>query len=81
MELYIKVERAIYTKEKELAELLPEQEKLAEIIKNAGDAVAVIRDTVYEGVQFEANGVTWNARTVSNIRVKRVKNRIAVYPN
>ncbi len=81
MELYIKVERAIYTKERELAELLPEQEKLAEIIKNAGDAVAVIRDTVYEGVQFEANGVTWNARTVSNIRVKRVKNRIAVYPN
>lgn len=81
MELYIKVENAIYTKEKELEKLKEEEAKLQEKWKAAKEAAVAIRGTLYEGVEFEINELRWTSRSAQNIRIKRVNNRIAVYKN
>lgn len=81
MDMFIKVEKAIYTKETELNELHERAGKLDESFRLAERAVAIVRGTAYEGVTFEFNGKKWKAKTVVNVRIKREANRIAVYTN
>ncbi len=81
MEMYLKVESAIYTKEKELEQLQEEEARLMEGYKAARDATVVIRGTLYEGVEFEINELKWTSKSAHNIRIKRMEDRIAVYAN
>lgn len=81
MELYLKVESAIYTKEKELEELEAEKIRLEENRRAAKDAVVIIRGKLYERVEFEINELKWTSRSAQNIRIKRAEDRIAVYAN
>lgn len=79
MEIYLKVESAIYTKEKELEQLQEEEAKLEEKWKAAKDANVTIRGKLFEGVEFEINEMKWTSKEVRNVRIKRIKDRIAVY--
>ena len=81
MDMYLKVERAIFTKEKEVDELMIRKMEMENEVKLAKSAYAVIHDTLYEGTVFEINGKRWNATQARNVKVKRVDERVAVYRN
>lgn len=81
MEMYLKVESAIYTKEKELDKLQAKGAQMDESLKGAKDAAAIIRGVLYDGVEFEVNALKWTSRNVQNVRIKRIRDRVAVYAN
>lgn len=82
MDLYLKVENAIYTKEREMEKVTKDKLQLEEIMKNIHDAEAVIRGTVYEGTVLEINGSRWTARSsVQNVHIRNIRGKIAVYSN
>lgn len=76
MELYLKLENAIYTKETELKQLRGEQEQLLARIRESDQAEVRVRGNLYEGVLFESSGQKWKPKTISGVRVKKVDNRI-----
>lgn len=81
MEMYLKIENAIYTKEKEISELTGEKNRLEQEMKTVKSAEVLVRDTLYEGTQIQISGKNWYARHVSNVSVKKVGERIAVFKN
>lgn len=78
MELYIKLENAIYTKENEIKQLKENHEKLRRDIKESEEAEVKVRGNLYEGVVFEAGGMKWKPNTVFGVRVKKIDNRITI---
>ena len=81
MEMYLKIESAIYTKEKEITELSESQKQLEEKLKTMGDVKAVIKGSLYEGTIVEINGQKWSARSIQDVTLKNVKGRIRVRAN
>lgn len=81
MEMYLKIESAIYTKEKEIFELSQERDRLEQEMKMVRGAEILVRDTLYEGTQIQISGKNWYARQISNVSVKKVGERIAVFKN
>lgn len=81
MEMYLKIENAIYTKGKEITELTQQKHQLDQEIKQMQNASILVRDTLYEGTQIHIGGKNWYARQVSNVSVKKVEERIAVFKN
>lgn len=81
MDMYLKIESAIFTKEKEVEELTAYKAEMENEYKAARNAQAVIHDTVYEGTVFEICGKRWEAKQTRNVKVKRVAERVAVYSN
>lgn len=81
MEMYLKIENAIYTKEKEIAELTGEKHRLEHEMNMAKSAEIIVRDTLYEGTQIQISGKNWYARQISNVIIKKAGERIAVFKN
>lgn len=81
MEMYLKIERAIYTKEKELENVYLQKLQLEGMIQDTVDVEAYIRGTLFEGVTVEINGLSWAARSVMNVTLRRSRNKIAIYSN
>ncbi|MDD6810410.1 MAG: FapA family protein [Lachnospiraceae bacterium] len=81
MEIYLKIESAVYTKEKEMENLLREKDRL-EKEKNKMEFVsAVIDNQVYEGVTVEIDKCRWISKNVQGVTLKKKNNKIAVYAN
>ena len=76
-----KIEKAIYTKEKQLEKSNRSKAKLDEKLAKIEGAKALIKGNVYEGVCMEINGEKWNAKTTSHVLLKNVDGRVAVYAN
>ena len=81
MEMYLKVESAIFTKEKELDTLMQYKMDMENEIVAIRNAQAVVHDTLYEGTTFEINGKRWTGKQARNVKLKRVEGRVAVYRN
>ena len=81
MDIYLKIESAIFTKEKELEALSQEKERAEEEIKAVRNAEAVVKGILYEGTVFDVNGKYWNAKYSQNVRVRREEGTVAVYEN
>ncbi len=81
MEIYLKVESAIFTKEKEVDDLMRYKNDMENEVKAVRNAQVVIHDTLYEGTVFEINGKHWTAKQARNVKLKRVDERVAVYRN
>lgn len=81
MDIYLKIESAIFTKEKEVDELALSIYEMEQEITAARNAQAVIHDTLYEGTVFEINGKRWEAKQARNVKVKRMDGRVAVFRN
>ncbi len=78
MELYLKLENAIYTKKNEFKQLRKEHDLLMKDIKESDQAQVKVRGYLYEGVLFEASGQKWKPKTVYGVRVKKMDNRITI---
>jgi uncharacterized protein (DUF342 family) len=81
MDIYLKIEKAIFTKEKELDKLSFENIEIEKKLNAGEDVKAVIRGTLYEGAVIEIGGVKWNAEKVQNVTLKKIDKRIAVFSN
>ena len=81
MDMYLKVESAIFTKEKEVDALMQYKMDMENEIKAVRNAQAVVHNTLYEGATFEINGKHWTGKQARNVKLKRVDGRVAVYRN
>ncbi len=79
MEMYLKIESAIFTKEKDVDELMTAKAEMENEIKAVMHAHVIVHDTIYEGTMIEINGKHWTAKQVRGVKIARVENRIAVY--
>lgn len=81
MDMYLRVESAIFTKEKEVDALMQYKYDMEQEMIAVKSAQAVVHDTLYEGTVFEINGKHWTAKQARNVKIKRVDSRVAVYRN
>ena len=81
MEIYLKIENAIYTKELQLGELKEKRQKYVDRIKELMRAKVDIRNHLYEGVRFNINGKFWDSETNYNITMTGSPNNIIITKN
>lgn len=81
MEVYLKIENAIYTKELQLSELKEKRQKYVDRIKEMMKAKVDIRNHLYEGVRFNFNGKVWNSEKNYNITMTGTPNNIIIVKN
>lgn len=81
MEMFLKVEDAIFTLGKQLEELYKTRRELEKKLSKINDAKMVIKGTAYEGVVVEIAGNTWCARNQYNITLRRIGQNMEVYTN
>jgi uncharacterized protein (DUF342 family) len=81
MEMYLKLESAIFTKETQIKELTEENTAIEKCIKDRENVKAVINGNLYEEVTIETDGTKWHAKKLKNVTVKRVNDKISVYSN
>lgn len=81
MKVYLKLESAIYTKEKELEDLYGLKKHIEDDIESSKNACIYVGGTLYEGTIIEINGKRWTAQTMENVTVKCERSKIAVYSN
>jgi len=81
MEVFLKLESAVYTKEKEMEELVQEKNDLLAEFRELNEAKAIITGTLYEGTTFEICGIHWNAPTIQNTMVKRTEDGVTMFSN
>lgn len=81
-EMYSKLERAIYTKKKQLGELDIEKKEMNKEIKLISEAKVVVRGRLYEGTTIDVNGKRWHSRYMMDVTIRRTSDEnIAVYRN
>lgn len=81
MEMYLKIESAIYTKEREMEQLYEARQQYEENIDKIGCARAVIKGNLFEGIIIEIDRQRWISPSMSNVTVRRVNNKIMVFTN
>lgn len=81
LEIYIKIENAIYTKEMQMKELKDKRQQYVDRIKELMSAKVNIRNHLYEGVRFDINGKIWNSEKDYNITITGDSNNIIVSKN
>ncbi|MCR4610295.1 MAG: FapA family protein [Lachnospiraceae bacterium] len=81
LEIYLKIENAIYTKEKQMSELKERRQEYVEKIKDLMDAKVNVRNHLYEGVKFEINGKFWKAEKQYNVTLTGSSSNIVISQN
>lgn len=81
MEIYMKIKSAIYTKERQLEALMQEKSGINEEIVNSGKVKATVMGHIYEGVNIEIDGATWQAKNLRGVTVKKSGNKIVLVSN
>lgn len=81
MEIYLKIEKAIYTKKKQKEVLNSRREHLEERIQTMECVEAVVKGRLYEGVTIETGSKKWMAKELKNVTVTKTRDRIAIYAN
>ncbi|MGN0437747.1 MAG: DUF342 domain-containing protein [Lachnospiraceae bacterium] len=81
MDIYLKIESAIYTKEKELESLLQKKNSMKEALMMSGSVSAKVEGQINDGVTVVIDGIRWQSKIVRNVILKRMNQRVAVYSN
>ena len=82
MEMYLKIENAIYTKEREMENILKQKHDLLEEINKSETACVEITDILYEGVTVEIDGIKYQSQKTKGVILKKNGNTIQeVYEN
>ena len=82
MEMYLKIENAIYTKEREMENILRQKHDLLEEIQKSETACVEITDILYEGVTVEIDGIKYQSQKTKGVILKKNGNTIQeVYEN
>ncbi len=81
MDMFAKVEKAVFTKNKQLEQLMKLKADLEKIMQKAGEATVVISGQAFEGTVLEMDDGRWYADNQYNIVVKRQDDQMEVYNN
>ena len=81
LEIYLKIENAIYTKDIQMKELKEKRQEYVDRIKEMLQARVNIRNHLYEGVTFEFNGKIWRAEKSYNVTLTGSASNIVVSQN
>lgn len=81
MDLYLKLEKAIYTKEKEYKELEEKLKKLDDEIERLDLAKIIIKGNAFEGVAVALGGFVWRSTQLHNITVKVRDHKLEILNN
>ncbi len=81
MEIYLKVEDAIYTKELEQERLYKRKMHNEEGMARMVEARAIIHGYLYEGCVFEIGKKIWESSLAKNVTVRKRDDRIAIFHN
>lgn len=79
--VYLKVEDAIYTKNKEMSELKMIREQIFNTEELYERGKVVVNGTIYRGTSVYIKGVRWDAGTARNINIRKNGDSISVYRN
>lgn len=78
MEMFVKLENALFTKQKQLSELNEMKEGFEIYINKADNAKIVINGQAFEGTVVEMSGCRWYAKDQANITLKRLDIQLGV---
>lgn len=81
MDVYKKIENAVYTLNSELEEMHRKRDELEEEFAKASEAKIIITGQAHEGTVVDLNGRRWEAQNQTNIVLKRVDNQMVVLNN
>lgn len=81
MDVYLKIENAIYTKNLQLEELKARRQEYVDRIKEMMRAKVDIRNHLYEGVRFNFNGKVWKSEKNYNVTMTGTPNNIIITKN
>ncbi|MBR1567591.1 MAG: DUF342 domain-containing protein [Lachnospiraceae bacterium] len=81
MEMYIKIEKAIFLKKKQLTELEGIWDRINKEIQKAYKARVVITGTAYEGTVVNVNEKRWHADNRRNVVIATVNNDLSIGNN
>ena len=81
MELYLKVENALYTKERELTELIESEAELRKKFRQEENARLIIKGQAFEGTILHIGRIRWLANNQYNVVVRKGNSDIEVVPN
>lgn len=81
MEMFLKIENAIYTVELQKKTISGKKEELERNIAAMAGGKAVISGTLYEGTTIIIDSVRWRATSVKDVTVRRTKDKIMAYSN
>lgn len=81
MEMYLKIESAIFTVENKLADLYEQKTKADADIMKVERACAVVKGKIHNGTSLEVDGLRWNSPGIRNISIRKNGNKISVCTN
>lgn len=81
MEIYLKTEKAIYTKELEMEYLHKELQKFEQEIENMVGAKAVVSGILYEGTTIYIDHLKMSAHDIRAVTLRRINDKIVMQPN
>lgn len=81
MDIYLKIESAVYTKELQMKRLIQAKESIDQKKKDMANARVSVRGMVFEGVVIEIGGQRLYAKEMSNVTIRRNNGRIGVFRN
>ncbi len=78
MDIYLKIENAIYTKELQMKQLLDEKAGMDERLQEMQGAKVTATGVIYEGTEIHIDNVTWKAFAVKDVIVRCVNQKVLV---
>lgn len=81
MDMFLKIENAIYTKEKEQEYVEGKKAELEEIREKTENVKVQVDGTLYEGSIIEINGIRWKATDMKRVVLKKSEGKIMRYIN
>lgn len=81
MDMYLKIESALYTKELQLDKTYKKKQQIEQMIQNMEGARAVILGELNEGTVIYIDNQRWDAFHAHNVTVRKKGNKIAAFTN
>ncbi|MCR4788786.1 MAG: FapA family protein [Lachnospiraceae bacterium] len=81
MEMYIKIENAIYTINLDKQELLNRRNEIMRQIANTADAMLTVTGNLYGNILIEIDSKRIISTPATNVTVKKIDNRIGIFQN
>ncbi|MBQ8596975.1 MAG: DUF342 domain-containing protein [Lachnospiraceae bacterium] len=78
MEMFAKVEKAVFTKKKQLEQLVTLDEEIERTFRKMSDAKVIITGRAYEGTVVEMEGCRWAAENQFNIIIRKKDDQVEV---
>jgi uncharacterized protein (DUF342 family) len=81
MDMFLKIESAIFTKEQEMSQLEKNKKDILDDIEQMQHAYAVIKNVIYDCVTIEINGIHWKSRKRNAVTIRKAGKRVEVLTN